>query len=53
MYRDDKLILPDSDTAVRAGDEVMVITERDQIAALEKRYGQGKPDAQPKKDKGK
>lgn len=51
LYRDDKLVLPDQDTAVRAGDEVIVITERGQLAALEKRYGQPKPEPQPKKDK--
>ncbi|MGP1677461.1 MAG: potassium channel family protein [Burkholderiales bacterium] len=50
-YRNDKFLLPDPETALRAGDEVIVIAERKQIAALEERFGQGRRNNQPTKEK--
>jgi len=52
-YRNGKFMLPDPDTALRAGDEVILITESKQLPALEERFGQGKRDTPPKKDKSK
>ena len=42
IYRKGKLVLPDPDTALLAGDEVIVITERKQLDALDERFGQGR-----------
>jgi len=50
-YRDAKFLLPDPDTALRAGDEVIVIAQREQLAALEERFGQGKPEKQAKRER--
>lgn len=41
IYRDDHLILPESDTRLKAGDEVVLITYRDKLKAIEERF---KPD---------
>lgn len=51
LYRNDKLVLPDADTALRAGDEVIVIAESKQLAALEERFGQGRRDNQAAREK--
>ncbi len=51
VYRNDKLVLPESDTALRVGDEVIVIAERKQLAALEERFGQGRHNKQATKEK--
>lgn len=50
-YRDGKFLLPDPDTSLHAGDEVIVIAQREQLAALEERFGQGRRESQPKKEK--
>lgn len=41
LYRDDRFVLPDGDTAVRHGDEVVVITHSEDLPALRDRWGAG------------
>jgi trk system potassium uptake protein TrkA len=38
LYRDDTLLIPDDNTRLRAEDEVIVVTHRDNLKALEKRW---------------
>ena len=38
LYRDDTLLIPDDTTALRTGDEVILVTHRDNLKALEKRW---------------
>jgi len=37
IYREDRLIFPDSETVLKAGDEVVLLTHRDRLAALQDR----------------
>ncbi len=39
VYRGQKLILPEPDTALKAGDEVVVIAHHDSLGELESRFG--------------
>lgn len=38
IYRNDKFLLADSDTALKTGDEVVIITHRDNLTALAERW---------------
>jgi trk system potassium uptake protein TrkA len=38
LYRDDKLILPDLDTVLRIGDEVVLISHRNNMEELARRW---------------
>jgi trk system potassium uptake protein TrkA len=38
IYRDDKFIAPDQDTKLKAGDEVVVVTHRKNLPALQERW---------------
>ncbi|MEJ2509369.1 MAG: TrkA family potassium uptake protein [Gammaproteobacteria bacterium] len=38
IYRDDKFLLPEDDGALKAGDEVVIITHRDNLTALAERW---------------
>lgn len=42
VYRDGDFIIPDDETILKQGDEVVLITERDRLAQLEERWGRGK-----------
>ncbi len=44
VYRDGDFIVPDDDTMLRKGDEIVLITERDQIIALEERWADRRED---------
>lgn len=39
LYRDDKFTLPDPDTKLKEQDEVVLVAHRDQLEALEERWG--------------
>lgn len=43
IYRDDALVLPDGDTPVRKGDEVILIAAAETLAELEARWGTPRP----------
>jgi trk system potassium uptake protein TrkA len=45
FYRDEKLRLPDGDTRLSAGDEVVLITQSDNLARLIERWGTQAPHA--------
>lgn len=38
IYRDDKLIIPDEDLKLKPGDEVVIISQRKNLAALQERW---------------
>jgi trk system potassium uptake protein TrkA len=38
VYREDRLIIPEDDTPLEAGDEVVCITYRDRLKALKERF---------------
>jgi trk system potassium uptake protein len=40
VYRDEDFIVPDDDTQLKKGDEVVLITERDHVAELRERWGE-------------
>lgn len=42
FYRNEKLILPDSETALKKGDEVIIIARSDALPKLEERWGQAR-----------
>jgi len=42
FYRNEKLILPDPETALKKDDEVIIIARSDALPALEERWGQAK-----------
>ncbi len=39
LYRDEQLLLPDSDTRLKEQDEVVIVTHRDALDALRERWG--------------
>lgn len=45
VYRDNKFLLPEDDTVLKSGDEVVVITHRDSLAALTERWAPAEPAA--------
>jgi len=38
IYRDDRLILPEADTALKSGDEVVLLTYRERLEELQERF---------------
>jgi trk system potassium uptake protein TrkA len=45
LYRDGSLLIPDADTKLRRGDEVVVITHRKHLEALRERWAPPEPEA--------
>ncbi|MCL4799596.1 MAG: TrkA family potassium uptake protein [Burkholderiales bacterium] len=43
VYRDEELVLPDGDTPIKKGDEVIVMAAAENLAELEARWGKPRP----------
>lgn len=46
LYRDGSFLIPDEDTKLRQGDEVVVVTHRKHLEALRERWAPAEPEAQ-------
>ena len=46
LYRDGSFLIPDEDTKLRQGDEVVVVTHRKHLEALRERWTPAEPETQ-------